>query len=285
MQTKWPGLWLLVASLALLLCAAQAVVAEGNGTLNLRSGAIYKGPHVAWGEARFWEGDGNESFAVGVLGQVSDRWDGNITFLDMGIRGEDPIGGVVRESSLQLLAFDARRQLFDGNYKVTVNPGLELVPSHATGRNTATDAVADWGDVIWTCGLACERTYGSWTWIFNPRLAAWRESVTASNDQEVDGFGTVVGLGLGVRRQMSSRLLLTADWTAIVSGENTLDEDTNELDREAVWGVSATYRLPRSRDCWLTIFTSNAFGPTPATALLAVPGNSLCFGARAATSF
>ena len=277
--------WLVAASAFLLLMSAHAVTAQGNATLNLRSGTVHTGPLRGWAEVRFWDGDGNETFAVGVTSKLGPRWDGTVMFLDMDVAGEDPIVEAVRASALQLLALDARWQMREGEWNVALNPGLEIVTKDATGTNTATGDSADWGDAIATLGLICEHRNGPWTWVINPKLAFWEGSQVATNGQVVEGFGTVWGLGLGVRHQVNDQLQLTADVTPILSGDNTVNPDTNRMERDVVWGVGASYLVFPTHNAWLTVFGSNAFGPTPATSLLAAPDNSICFGTRLTTSF
>ncbi|MCE5236987.1 hypothetical protein LLH23_00665 [bacterium] len=280
-----PGPWLLAASVILLLVSTQAVMAQCGGTLNLRSGVAYKGANVGWTDWRFWDGEDNKTYAFGLTGKVADNWDGSVTFQAAGTEGEDPIGGAVRKSDLQLLALDAGWQVRDTNWKIVLNPGCEFVTADALGTNAVTGESADWGDMIGTFGVVCERQYGSWTWIINPKLAGWKDDVVATNYQTVEGFGTVIGIGVGLRKQMDDRLVLMADVTPIISGDNSLDMDTNEVERTLVWGVGATYLLLPDSNTWLTVFGSNAFGTTPATSLLATPDNSVCFGVRAASTF
>lgn len=278
------GVWLLAAGVVLLLVSAPTAIADGNATVNLRSGTVHQGPIVGWGEARFWEGD-NESLAVGVTGQLAPKWDGSFTFLDMDVSGDDPINQTVRATQLQLLAVDTRWQVRQGGWNVAVNPGFEIVTGDATGTNTQTGDSADWGDVIATLGLVCERRTGPWVWIVNPKVAFWEDSQVATNGQDVEGFGTVLGVGFGARYQVNESLCLMADVTPILSGDNTIDEDTNRPTRDVVWGFGASYLIFPRHSSWLTLFGSNAFGPTPATSLLAAPGDSMCFGARFTTAF
>ena len=280
-----PGPWLMAAGVMLLLGSAQAAMAQCGGTVNLRSGVVYQGPNVGSGEMRYWDGDGNQTYSLGLTGKVADKVDGSLTWLDNDTEGEDPIGGVVRATDLQLLALDAGWQVRDTNWKIALNPGVEMITSGAVATNTDTGESADWGDMVGTFGVVCERQYGSWTWIINPKLAAWKDDVVATNSQTVEGFGTVIGIGVGLRKQMGERLVLLADVTPIISGDNTLDEDTNLVDRAVVWGVGASCLLFPECNGWVTVFGSNAFGPTPATSLLATPNNSVCFGLRATSTF
>jgi len=278
--------WQLAAGVVLPVLVAHAAVAQCNATINLRSGTVLQGPAVGWGEARFWDGDGNETIAVGATGQMAARWDGTLMFQDIDVSGEDPIAGIVRASELQLIAGDLRWQLRSGSWNIAVNPGLEFVTGKARGTNTATGDYVDWGDdAIPTLGVICERTSGSWTWIINPKLAGWQGSAIATNEQLVEGFGTVIGIGVGVRKQLSDRWLLMADVTPIIAGDNSINEDTNQVERDVVWGVGASYLLVPAHNTWLTAFGSNAFGPTPATSLLAAPNNSICLGVRGTTTF
>lgn len=278
--------WLLGTSVVLLLVVAHAAVAQCNATINLKSGMVNQGPTVGWGEVRFWEGGGNQTLAAGATGKMADRWDGTIMFQDIDVSGDDPVAGIVRASELQLLSVDTRWQHHLGGWSVAVNPGLEFVTGKARGTNTGTGDYVDWGDdVIPTLGVVFERQFGSWTWVVNPKLAGWPGSGVATNDQLVEGFGTVVGVGVGVRKTMGDRLQLMADVTPIISGDNTLNEDTNLVDQDVVWGVGASYLLVPAHGTWLTVFGSNAFGATPATSLLAVPNNSICVGLRGTTTF
>ena len=280
-------LWLLAVSAVLILVLPQAATAQPDGTLNLKSARPYQGPAFGWGEVRFWK-SGKETVVIGVTDDVGDRTEGSIALLDIDVSGKDPIAGVVRASNMRLLAIDLKQQVSEGDWTVAVNPGLEFALSDPTGTNTALGSSANWGDVIPTLGVVLERLCNDSTLlIINPKMAKWRSSAVATGGQVVKGFGTVVGIGVGLRKSMSPRLQLSADVTPIVHGRNTVNKNTNAVERDVVWGIGASYLVSDSetRSTWLTVFTSNAFGPTAATSLLATPDNAACFGVRLDSTF
>jgi hypothetical protein len=277
-------LWLLAVCAVLVLLLPQAATAQTDGTLNLKSARAYEGSPLASGEVRFWESN-NETIAVGVTDDVGDRIEGSITLLDIDVSGRDPVANVVRASKMRLLAADLKQQVSEGDWTVAINPGLEFALSNPTGTNTASGLSADWGDVIPTLGIVMERLYDDSTLIINPKMAKWRSSFVATNNQVVKGFGTVVGIGVGLRKPVSPRLQLSADITAIICGRNTVNENTNRVEKDLVWGIGASYLVSETRPTWLTVFTSNAFGPTGATSLLATPDNAACFGVRLDSTF
>ncbi len=272
-------LCLLAVSAVLILVLPRAARAQIDGTLNLKSGRAYQGPALTWAEVRFWASS-NETIAVGVTDDVGDRTEGSLALLEIDVGGRDPVANVVRASKMRLLAVDFKHQVSEGDWTVAVNPGLELALSQPTGTNTASGFSADWGDAIPTLGVVMERVYDDSTLIINPKMAKWRSSSVATNNQVVRGFGTVVGIGVGLEKPMNPRLQLNADVTAIIGGRNTINEDTNRVGKDLVWGIGASYLVSETRPTWLTVFSSNAFGPTGATSLLATPDNAACFGVR-----
>lgn len=274
------GFGLLAAIAVLLLTSAQAVLAQPDGTPNLRSGTVYQGPTVGWGEVRVWNDDA-QTFSAGITGRVKDRLDATIGLTD--IETDDPVGGIVRSTDLQVLSLDFRWQASQGGWMIAFNPAIDLATRDIVAVNTVTHEFADWGDAFPSLGLIFERQCGSCTVIVNPRVAFWEGTMMASNGTLLDGFGTVVGVGFGARKQFGSRLQLSADVTPILSGDNSVDGDTNTVDKSLVWGAGGSYLLIPSHNTWVSVFGTNAFARTGATSLLAAPDDSVSLGVGVST--
>jgi hypothetical protein len=131
---------------------------------------------------------------------------------------------------------------------------------------------------------------------FNPRISVFpsklRVNETKGNPtaiqnagigfdgQNLDYFGTVVGLGVGANYALSPSLQVAADYTQIVAGRNTIDQATNNslLSTRPVWSAGIRYS-PNERTA-IGLSITNRFNATSASPsnLLAQPGGDYGFG-------
>lgn len=275
--------WLCLAGMviALMILPALAAVAQMEGTPNLASAKAYEGGSYVWGDLRSWDGSGNESFALGIKGPMGNRSDVGISFYNATITGQDPVNNAVRTSNMQLLSLDMKWQLTStGSWTISWMPSAAVATRRPTGFNTGTGAFAEQDEMIFAGGLLMERKFGSWNCIINPKAAWWDSSMLASNGAMVRGFGRVVGVGVGLSKPVSRRFSFAADVTPIIDGDNAIDEVTNLLEDRLVWSAALSYHFGGSNPNVLTVYGTNAFGPTAATSLLASPESSVAFGVR-----
>lgn len=262
--------------------------AQGAGTPNLVPAAVHEGSTTGIVDVRFFEGSGNETISIGFKGEMGKKSDASIMFLDLDNVGKDPISGVVRRSDLQLLALNWKWEFssVDKGWGISFMPGFELATGGPRGTNSSTNAWAENDSFIPTLAVPMQKNAGSWTWLVQPKAAWWDSNWSTSGGSTIEGFGSVVGIGLGATKRIGSRFTISADVTPIVSGSNTINKNTNEVDDDVVWGGALTWHCQRSsRPTNVTIFGTNAAGPTVATSLIAAPDNSTCFGVRVERAF
>lgn len=271
-----------VVALGALLLSVTAAMAQGPGTPNVEAAAAYTGPTRAFADVRWFEGSGNQVTSVGFQGKLGNTSEANLIFVDMDTKGEDPINGIVRESRMQLLTVETKFELLSANGSglgISIDPGLEITTVRPRGTNTSSGAYAEDDDcVIPTCSLPIQWQWGRWDWMLEPKAAWFETMVPTSSGRAVAGYGTVFGLGIGVRVPVGRRLSLFGDITPILSGDNTLNEVTNTPEDTMVWGAGGTLKLGNATN--LTFFGTTAAGCTTSTSLLAAPDDSVSFGVK-----
>jgi len=281
MSLKHTRYCLTLVIVSALLLSVSLAVAQGAGTPNVKSAEAYTGPTLGFADVRFWDGDDNETLSGGFQGKLGNNSEATITLLDLDAKGEDPINGIVRLSSLQILAVDAKWEwasAADGGIGVAFNPGMEIATTGLTGANTSTRAWAEDDSFIPTLSLPLQYNTGRMKWFVQPKVAWFDTQIPTSLGTRLKGFGTVVGIGLGMRWQLGSKVSLFGDYTPIVDGYNTVDHNTNKVDDQAVWGAGLTYKLGNANT--LSFFGTTAAGCTTATSLLAAPDDSVSFGVK-----
>lgn len=270
-----------VVALSALLLSVTVAMAQGPGTPNVKAADAYTGPTRAFADVRWFEGSKNQSIAVGFQGKLGNTSEANLIFLDIDTKGEDPINGIVRQSDMTLLAVDTKFELCnsaDGGLGISVNPGMEIALVGPRGVNTSTGAWAEDDSFIPTVRMPIQWKWGRWNWMLDPKVAWFDTQVPTSQGSTIPGFGTVIGLGIGVRIPLGSRLTLFGDVTPILDGENTLNKDTNVPEDKMVWGAGGTLKLGNATN--ISFFGTTAFGCTTATSLLAAPDDSVSFGVK-----
>jgi hypothetical protein len=131
---------------------------------------------------------------------------------------------------------------------------------------------------------------------FNPRISVFPSKLRVTetkgdptaiqnagigfDGQNLDYFGTVVGLGVGANYALSPSLQVAADYTQIVAGRNSIDQATNNslLGTRPVWSAGVRYS-PNERTA-IGLSVTNRFNATSASPsnLLAQPGGDYGFG-------
>jgi hypothetical protein len=271
-----------IVALSALLLSVTLAAAQGPGTPNVEAAAAYVGPTRAFADVRWFEGSGNQAWSVGFQGKLGNTSEAKLTLLDMDNEGEDPIAGVVRRSAMQLLAVETKFELCsgeNGGLGISLNPGLEITTSRPRGTNLSTGAFARDDDcVIPTCSLPIQWNWGSWNWMVEPKAAWFETQVPTSRNTTVEGLGTCIGIGIGVRFPVGGHLSLFGDITPILDGNNSMNKDTNKPEDKMVWGAGGTIKLGNATN--LTIFGTTAAGSTTSTSLLAAPDDSVSFGVK-----
>jgi len=276
--------WLMVLALGFGLACAQ------EGTPNLVSPVPWQGENTkVTGEARFFEGSGNETVALSVRSRLDQSSDVEVCYFSMDTRGEDPIGGAVRRSEADLLSVNAKWLLKDGSVKVALRPGLALRLTRPTGANTSTGAYAAQGGSIPTLSLPME--WGdpeSGLLMLQPKAAWFKDNIPNSVGGVTKGFGSVIALGVGAVYNVDYHLGsfgFVGDATVVLSGNNSIDETSNTVTDDLVWSAGVRWDAGGRYDLNVVIFATNAAGPTPAMSLIAAPDQSSAVGARVSGEF
>jgi hypothetical protein len=111
-------------------------------------------------------------------------------------------------------------------------------------------------------------------------LTAIRNAGVGFDGNNLNYYGTVAGIGLGVSYSLSPQLKVAADITPIISGKNTFTTASggSSLSANPVWNVGMQY-TPNSRTA-IGIYATNRYSATSASPsnLLVQPGNDWAVG-------
>jgi hypothetical protein len=278
--------------LALGALAMGAAVAQDAalGTPNLESpNALGDGELRTTIDWRYWDGS-NDTFSFLAEYGLTDRIDlgaGYVTFDNL---GEPPIAGALRASDLSGPAVWARyvgRRVDGNSWGWSVVPGVEFLDME--GANTAAGASAGDEETVFTLEVPIGIPDGDVLWIVDPKLAVFPDTAPVSGPggyslpAYIDTFGTVVGLGLGVVAPISEneKWSVFGDVTPILTGENSIDPDTNDLTVQLPFTVGLRRQLGIAERSHVEVFVTNCAGATTATSLIAAPDQSIGWGARA----
>ncbi len=151
--------------------------------------------------------------------------------------------------------------------------------------------------VVWGLGLPISyQATDQLSLHFNPRLSIFPSKLAISelqgdsnalrnagigfDGQGLNYYGTVAGVGVGASYSLTPNLQLSADFTQIVAGRNTIEQSNNGslLGARPVWNAGLQY-APNNRTA-LGLYVTNRFSPTTAspTNLLAQPGGDYGVG-------
>jgi hypothetical protein len=151
--------------------------------------------------------------------------------------------------------------------------------------------------VVWGLGLPISyQATDKLSLHLNPRLSIFPSKLAVSeiqgdpnairnagigfDGQGLNYYGTVAGVGVGVNYSLTPNLQLSADFTQILAGKNTIEQTNNDsiLGTRPVWNAGVQY-APNNRTA-LGLYVTNRFSPTTAspTNLLAQPGGDYGVG-------
>jgi hypothetical protein len=151
--------------------------------------------------------------------------------------------------------------------------------------------------VVWGLGLPLSyQATDNLSLHLNPRLSIFPSKLAVSeiegdptalrnagigfDGQSLNYYGTVAGVGVGASYSLTPNLQLSADFTQILAGKNTIEQASNGslLGTRPVWNVGLQY-APNNRTA-LGLYVTNRFSPTTAspTNLLAQPGGDYGVG-------
>lgn len=258
-----------------------------QGTPNLPSAVPWQADEInLTGEARFFEGSGNETLAVSLRGRMGLGSEAEICYFTMDTKGEDPINEIVRRSEADLVALTFKWLVRGGARRVAVRAGMEVpVSSRPTGTNTDSGAFAAQGSVIPTLSLPLEwGDRASTLFIIEPKAVWFRDNIPNSIGGVTPGFGDVIVLGAGFCHNLG-KFTLVADAAVPLAGDNSIDKNTNLVTDEVVWAAGVSWDVGGQHDLSIDVFSTSAAGPTPATSIIAAPDQSGALGISVSGEF
>jgi hypothetical protein len=267
---------------AVVLCACTAVAQVG--TWNIPSASAWDNDDAeSFVEGRWWDGD-NTTWGAFVRGQFDDNGEAIVGYFDWDALGEDPINGAVRRTDYSAVVVDLKCELTDGSPVISLRAGADLEGDDGRGQNTAMGGSAFTTGTIPVFSLPIEFGNPAGTLlILEPKVIFFDTQMPTNVGPPIEGFGTTIMIGGGVRYPISGSLTAIADAAYPVNDSNSIDDTTNEVTEELVWsaGVSADLGGDWTGD----VFATTAAGPTPATSSIATPDQSVGVGVRVGKSW
>ena len=266
----------LLAALGLMV-SCGALIAQELPNLNSAE-VLPPGQTLVQTQARFFEGSGNETLAVGIRSNLDARRETSLWYTAITNRGEDPLAGSVRESKWHALSL-AWKQEVSSNFlgkMLAVVASVDLSTSGPRGTNLNTGAYAEMDGVIPAVALPLQWQHGQTTWVAEGKVVWFENTIPNSWGGTTEGFGRIVMLGLGVTSPFLGGELI-ADVSAPVSGGNVIDETTGRPDDALVWSLGWRNDI-LGAGMPVDLYATNASGPSLAASALAAPDNSIGFG-------
>jgi hypothetical protein len=284
----------LICALGVLAVGAVSAQDAALGTPNLKSpNAVGDSDFRAAIDWRYWDGS-NDTFTGSVEYGLTDRLDLGAAYVSFDNVGEAPLGSAVRASSLKGPAIWVKyvgREVEDNQWGWSVVPGVEFLDMQ--GTNTVTGASAGDDESVFTLEVPIGIPDGDVLWMISPKLAAFPDTapvtgpIGISLPAEIDSFGTVVGLGLGVVAPIGTggHWHVYGDVTPILAGDNSIDPATNGLTAQLPWTAGFRRQVDVAEDAYVDLFVTNCSGGTTATSLIAAPDRSVGWGVRASLTW
>ncbi len=251
-----------------------------HGTVNLPSASpwLEDGTEVT-AQVRMW--DGNETYDINLRGSLGSSSEIQIGWFSMSTAGDDPVNAAVRSSDLDLMTLSVLTILSepDSDWRAGLRAGAEFPTDVTRGANTVTGGVASQRRAIPVISLPFE--WGNpdrLIVIVEPKAVGFDADMTASDGSGiVEGFGNLMLFGAGVRCKVGG-VDLFADAAYPLTGDNSVDEATNRVEKALAWSAGGSYFVGGSHDWTIDIFATNTAGPSPATSTIATPDQSIGVG-------
>lgn len=123
-------------------------------------------------------------------------------------------------------------------------------------------------------------------WQLAAQIAAWDDQrATNAVGVTMDGFGTIATVGGGAVWPISRRFALAGDFMVPISGDNVLNEDTGMLEDVVVWSAALDWKFDSFTDKRLSVFATNALGPTLGSSIIATPNDTTAIGVALTLDF
>jgi len=262
-----------------------AVCAVSDGTPNLGTAQINQQDARWFVEGRIYETDDdtqdwydNTTLSIGFSSPINEKTGFQVMLSDMRNSGADPIAGAIRTSNRTVLAPYVKRNFSNAaGSAVSLTIGADIALNTTEGLNGA--AAAYQNDFTPAAKLQVEwGKPGSLQWQLAAQVAFWDTWCETNVGPAIPGFGTVVALGGGVTVPFGTKLTLVGDVMGIAGGKNVINADTNAVDTQLIWSAGGNWMFGGPYSTSLSVFATNAMGPTPATSIIGAPDNSVGLG-------
>ncbi len=195
----------------------------------------------------------------------------------------EKIAGSIRDSQLASKAISYR--FFpqnQGQIRWSIQPGVEL--NSWTGTNVDISASASDSTPIWTLAISAGKEDAEgFSYLIEPRVAGWADKVKASTGGKVEGFGTVFGIRLAGSYRLHPRWLLSGEVIPVLSGDNTFEKPSGELERQVIFQIGVL--TITGEDRWMQFGITNSAGSSVATSMIAAPDSSAGFLIQGGVNF
>ncbi len=274
---------LLLVLILLVPLVAAAVASAQTGTPNVPSALTWQGDTLWQVEARCFRG-GNDTLSAGAVTPLDDRTDLTIWYTHFDGDSYSAVAGALRNSRWSSLSFALKQELRDEEIdaKVSLVPSLDWCLQRPRGVNAATGASAEMKRMIPGLAVPVEWAGREGTVSLCPRLIFFDKNLSTSTGGTIRGFGTVFAVSGGVRHPMG-RGDVVGDVAWPFGGENAVNENSGVVDRQVVW--SAGYEVPVGDNTVLSVYATNAAGPSVATSIISAPGNGIGCGVKLGHTF
>jgi hypothetical protein len=263
-------------AVAALMAGSGAAMASEDGRLlpEVRSRLLGEGAYEAQFQLRVFSGGDpvvGAAWATGI-----GKWELALSAARFEVENEGTIAGNIRKSRMNTIAVAIRAPLGrpTKNTLWWVEPGVEF--NAWRGLVKESDVATRDNSPSFTLAVRAGRENPEgFSWVLEPKMVTWKSTVRDDAGAPVESFGTVVGLRAAGTMPLDDRWTLTAQIIPIISGDNSFDDITGELETQTIFEAGLVY-APRE-DWWAKIGVANNGGPTPASSMLFAPDNSAGF--------
>jgi len=258
-----------------LLTVGTRAQADGGWVMpEVRSHLLAEGTYEAQAQVRVFSGGEwvtGAAWATGI-----GNWELALSAIRFEVENEGTIAGSIRQSRMNSIALGIRAPL--GRLSKTtpwwVEPGIEFNSWRGLVKESGV-ATRDNSPMFTLAVRAGRENPDGFSWSAEPRMAVWKGKVRDDAGAPVESFGTVIGLRLAGTIPIGDKWLLSGQAIPIVSGDNSFDDTTGNLEKQVVYEGALVYAP--GRDWWAKIGVANNAGPTPASSMLDAVDNSAGF--------
>jgi hypothetical protein len=259
--------------------AAEAPFATLN---NLPARALPDSTRAAELGVRMFASD-DVAYSGSVRAGLRDGWQVALTLNAFRADNDDTLGADQVESTWRGGELSAFKSLsLSERSSIGLQVAVEIRDSKARVKTTGVFTKDD--DSLWSLALpASLKVNDKLDLEATLKGVFFNKHLRSSAGNSVEGYGDVVALTLGGRFALSPAISLGADITPILSGDNSIDDNSGQVDDTQVWSLSARYAI--SAALAAEVFATNGSGTSMATSVIGSSGDDVFGGVRLSISF